>query len=251
MALVYVYGLEDMAVYRDVADDVIILSPSLYWYKLCSIPTRNQIKAKKIAQHMMGQKPAHFSEMLLYKNDDKYDAYSYDKSMVKSLLKSLNLKNPKVYFANQLQLQEKVAIDDKTALYAFGDRVMEYELGEQKLSHNLKQMYGELLRGAKHIKIFEKSANNNNTFLLLSLGFFLLYVVLFSVDKLATLSKLDEQLASLQTNDRSFYEMKSLTKKYKKLESSSSKLQKELKNTLKKDGIKSFVYVDGQVKVSR
>ncbi|MBL0707758.1 MAG: hypothetical protein JJW00_01775 [Sulfurimonas sp.] len=251
MALVYVFSLEEKVVYEDVLDDVVILSPSLYWYMLCSIPTRSMQKAKKIAQHIMSHRPSHFEEIVLYKLENNYDAYAYDKSVVKSILKELNLKNPKVYFANQLKLDAQTAIDDDNALYKFGDRVMEYVIEEDIPESSLRENYKELLVGQKHIKLFEKSGKNNKTFLLASLALFVLYIAAFSFDRLKTLSHIDAELAGLKTEDRSFYEMKSLIKKYKKLQSSSERMRSGLKKELKKDKIKTLSYQDGKFKVTR
>lgn len=251
MALIYVYGLEDKVIYEDVSEDIIILAPSFYWYKLCSIPTRSFSKAKNIAQHMMSQRPAEFVEIILYKNNDDYDAYAYDKSFVKNLLKDVALKNPKVYFANQLQIEEAVSIDGQRSLYKFNERVMCSASTANKPAYSLVEKYAELLHGQKYLKAFEKQSSNNNFYFVASLALFALYIVFFSFDKMQTLRNVENELESLQTQDRSFHEIRSLIRKYEKLDTSSEKLQKDLQNALKKDQIKTIVYENDSIEVKR
>lgn len=243
--------MQEKVIYEEVPEDIVILSPSLYWYKLCSIPTRNFSKAKNIAEHMMSDRPSNFGEIVLYKNNDNYDAYAYEKIFIKNLLKELGLKNPKVYFANQLQVSDKTSIDEQKALYSFNGRIMEYTFGEEQPSHSLKHQYKELLHGEKHLKAFEKRNNNNTSYLLVSLAFFSLYVLFFSIEKIQTLQDIERELESLPTQERSFHEIRSLIRKYTKLESSSVQLQKELQNALKEEQIKTLVYENGSIKVTR
>ena len=221
----------------------------MYWFKLCSFPTNNLSKAKNIAKHMMSDRPSNFSEVELNKKENNYHAYAYDKKSIKNLVKNLNLENPKIYFANQLHLNEIVAIDKNTMLYQFNERIMESPVGDKKPKVELKSNYAKLLKDEKPLKGFEKNVNKSNVFLAASLILFFIYIVLFSVDKIKTINSIDEQLLSLKTNDRSFYEIKSLIKKYKKLDKSSQKLKKELKNALKQNNIKKLEFKNDSIKV--
>jgi hypothetical protein len=244
-----VYDLSRKVVYNHIEDDIVVLSPSLYWFKICTIPTKKYAKAKNIAMHMMSERPTGFNDFLLYKKNDLYDAYAYDKTMLKSLLKELNLKNPKVYFANQLHLSDVLGIDEENLLYNFNHRVMQAKITQNKPLHTLTDSYKELLNGEKPIRSFVKSDQNQSKMLLGVLGLFFIYIVLFSFDKLKTLSVIDNEAASLKSEDRSFYEMQSLIKRYTKLENKSSKLKQELKDALKSKNIQSLVYENDSIKV--
>ncbi|MDF1875387.1 hypothetical protein JHD48_06545 [Sulfurimonas sp. SAG-AH-194-I05] len=251
MALVYIYTANDYVIHETISDDIIILSPSLYWYKKCVIPTRNFSKAKNIALHMVSDKPATFKEVLLYRSENDYDVYAYNKEIVKNLLKKLKLQNPKVYFANQLTFDGLVSIDSEKNLYKFNDRTMETVANAtQKPDTSLTQSYKELLNEQSHIKLFEKSTNNNTSFLVASFVFFFLFIVFSSVDKIQSLNKLDKEFESLQTKDRSFYAIKSLIKKYKKLQSASDSLHSKVQNGLKQTNLKTLTYENSSVKTT-
>jgi len=243
LALVYIYSETSKAIYHDIEDDVIILSPSMYWFKVCAIPTKNYSKAKKIALHMMSEKPSHFNEIELKRQEKDYHAYTYDKKSVKGIVKGLNLQNPKVYFANQLHLSEMVGVDKESFVYSFNERVMQASIGEHKPRLELTESYKELLEGEKPLSGFEKQTQKTNILSVSIVALFLLYIILFSIDKLQTISSIDEQLASMKT-ERSFYEIKSLIKKYKKLEKSSQKIKKDLTDALKKSDLKKVVIND-------
>ena len=248
--MVYVYDVTRRVVFEEVRDDVVLLSPSLYWYKSCSIPTKNLAKAKNIAKHMMSERPARFSEVLLYKKDGLYDAYAYDKSFVKSLLRELNLKNPRVYFANQLEISEAVAIDDDYMLYAFGGRVMQSKIVDAKPTLELSSSYKEMLGGQKPVGDFLRSDRNITQMLLGVVALVALYVVLFSADKMMVLSGISESSAKLDSSSEvSFYEMQSLIKRYSAQERRATKLKAEMQKALENEGVASLVYEDAKIEI--
>ncbi|MDQ7062015.1 MAG: hypothetical protein Q9M43_13230 [Sulfurimonas sp.] len=203
MALIYIYSIEKRKVFASV-DDIIILSPAMYWFKLCEIPTKNMNKAKKIAVHMMSNKPSNFNDIALFHEADKYNAYMYDKKSILSLLKDLNLKNPKVYFANQLQITELIAVDEETNLYKFNDRVIESRATTNKPLQNLSSHYDVLLKNLKPMLSLEKGDEDLKLVLSISAGVFLLYIMLFAFDKTSTLNSIENEMQNLDTQDRSF-----------------------------------------------
>ncbi|WP_373035033.1 hypothetical protein [Sulfurimonas sp.] len=248
MALVYVYSLEKRTTFAD-ANDIVVLSPAMYWFKVCEIPTKSMAKAKKIAMHMMSNKPDNFDDIELFHKTDFYHAYAYDKKSIKFLLKELGLKNPQVYFANQLQLTDFIAIDDETNLYKFNQRVIESHATTEKPSKSLLTHYEELLQGEKPILSFESGDRSLKTVLSLSAGFFLLYILLFTFDKVSILSSLENEMESLNIQNRSFYQIRSLIKKYTKLDQNSEKLKEKLTQALKDENLKSLTYSNGTLEV--
>jgi len=251
VALVYVYSSDKYVIHDQVQEEVVILSPSLYWYKYCSIPTKNFIKAKNIAQHMLSQRPENFSEIVLYKNGVDYDAYAYEKSFVKELLKSLHLQNPKVYFANQLQISDETSIDEHKSLFAYNDRVMELPKVETEAAFSITDLSSQLLNSQQHLKTFEKRSNNSSKYYLIGLIFFALYILLSTVNKYQVSNNLDKEIESLETNERSFHEIKALTRKYEKLEKNSQNLKQKISEALKQKELKELVYENDTVKVSK
>lgn len=250
MALVYVYSLEKRKIFASV-NDIVVLSPAMYWFKVCEIPTKNISKAKKIAIHMMSNKPAIFGDIALFNKADAYHAYAYDKKSISALLKELSLKNPKVYFANQLGLTELTSIDDETNLYRFNQRVIESNATTQKPSKSLSINYEELLQGEKPMLSFESGDRSLKIVLSLSAGVFLLYIMLFSFDKLSILNDIENKMESLNTQNRSFYQIQSLIKKYTKLDQTSEELKEKLTQVLKDENLNNLTYSNGTFEVKK
>ena len=50
MSLVYIYSNDKYKLFENESKNVVILSPSMYWFKVCEIPTKNIAKAKNIAK---------------------------------------------------------------------------------------------------------------------------------------------------------------------------------------------------------
>jgi len=237
LALVYVCDSSKWVLYEDVAEDIVILAPTLYWFQVCSIPTKNLTKAKKIALHMMSEKPSSFESIALMRHEQEYFAYAYEKKSIEKIVKELALQNPKIYFANQLHLRESVAVDSEISLYSFAKRVMESHKKEQP-QQTLKTSYKELLEGEKPLDGFAQERKKQGRMAVATLGLFVLYVLLFSVDRVKTISAIDKKLASLNTQ-RSSYEIKALIRKYKKLDADGKKLRKDFQEALEKsDGKK-------------
>jgi len=250
VALVYLYSLEKRAKFANV-DDIVVLSPAMYWFKICEIPTKSMSKAKKIATHMMSDKPDDFDTIELFYKTDFYHAYAYDKKSIKTLLKKLGIKNPKVYFANQLHLTELTAIDDETNLYKFNQRVIEAHATSQKPSKSLFNDYKELLQGEKPMRSFENDDSSLKRVLSLSASLFLLYIMLFTFDKVSILNAIQHETESLNTQNRSFYQIKSLIRKYTKLDKNSKKLKEKLTQALKDEKLKSLTYSNGTLEVKK
>jgi len=250
VALVYVYSLEKIKKFANV-NDIVVLSPAMYWFSVCEIPTKNMTKAKKIAMHMMSNKPDNFSDIALFYKTDAYHAYAYDKKSITTLIKELALKNPKVYFANQLQLTTLTAISDETNLYKLNERVVESHATDKKPSKSLSIHYEELLKGQKPMLSFESGNRSLKTVLSLSAGLLLVYIMLFTFDKVSLLSTIEHKMENLNIQNRSFYEIKSLIKKYTKLDKNSQKLKEKLTQALKDKNLKSLTYLNGTMEVKK
>jgi chaperonin cofactor prefoldin len=250
VALVYVYSLEKRTTFANV-NDIVVLSPAMYWFKVCEIPTKSMTKAKKIAIHMMSNRPANFEGITLFYKTDSYHAYTYNKRSITTLIKELGLKNPKVYFANQLALTEITAIDDETNLYKFNQTVIESHATTQKPSKSLSIHYEELLQGEKPMLSFESGDRSLKTVLSLSAGVFLLYIMLFTFDKVSILNSIENEMENLNIQNRSFYQIRSLIKKYTKLDQKSEQLKEKLTQVLKDENLKSLTYSNGTFEVKK
>jgi len=250
VASVYLYSLEKKTTLNTI-DDIIILSPALYWFQICEIPTKSITKAKKIATHMISNKPENFKDIELFYKENGYYAYAYDKNSIQTLLKKLDLQNPKVYFANQLQITQLTAIDNETNLYTFHKRVIESPATTKNPSKSLSIHYKELLLKEKPIRSLESDDRSLKSLLSIATGFFLLYIILFAFDKISTLNTLNHTMENLNTHNRSFYQIKSLIRKYTKLDKNSKNFKEKLTQALQETNLQSLIYSDGTLKITK
>lgn len=249
MALIYYFSENEYEVYETYdSQEVIILSPKIYWYKKCNIPTKNISKAKKIAIHMLSDKPKNFSEIVLYKNANHYDAYAYDMVFVKKIIHEHKYKNPKIYFANQLALDENISIDSKKMLCNFNGTMIEVAY-DTSAAKNISEIYLELLENQKYLLGFEKNNQKTLKFYTSILGLYILIVLFYFIGKIQTNNIISNKIEELDSNSKSAYEIKSLIKKYSKLEKNSNKLKQDIYEEFKKQNINTLKFEKNTVTI--
>lgn len=251
MALRYIYDNNNNKSFSNVFDDIVIFSPSFYWFKICEIPTKNYTKAKNIATHMMSDGPIDFKKIELQRIEDKYAVFSYNESIILNILKELNIKDAKIYFADQLNITESIAIDEEKYLFKFNNKIIELDKKNEEINSNLNNSYSTLLEGVNPIISLKKDSKKNSIFVNLTAIILFIYLAIFSFDKINTLTHINKNSLKLDTNGKSFYEIKSLIKKYKKLEKNSDQMKINLEKVLKQNQIKSIEYKNNKIRVTK
>jgi len=200
---------------------------------------------------MMSEAPSSFKELALVRCKDGYEAFAYDESTIRQSIKALHVRNPKIYFADQLRINECVKIDNKNYLFPFNSKIIELQEVREAVNNTLESSYNLFLEKEKPIINLDQNSKSNNTLVSVATVLLLLYMVIFSFDKISAMRAIDKKSDAQLTGNKTFYEIKSLIKKYKKLDDGKITMQEELVNHLKKDQVKSLVYKDGKTKASR
>ena len=217
MSLIYLLNKKDIVTIDDSYKSIVILSPSLYWFKTCDIPTKNKAKAKKIASHMMTDRPKLFNEVFVFKTKELYHAYAYDKEALNEILKNLNIENYEVYFANQLNIDQTIRLDDKHLLSKYKSSLL--ELQNTKNSDNypsIKDNYIKLLENEKSFISSKNDEVKSSLIFKITTLLFLSYMVLYGISKSKIIQTIDQNIASLNKENISMYQIDSLITKYKK-----------------------------------
>jgi len=248
MSLIYILNKKDVVKYDDDYDDVVIISPSLYWFKECQIPTKNKTKAKKIASHMITERPSHFDEVFVCHVSSGCHAYAYDKVAVDAIIEKLNLKEFKTYFANQILFKDALRLDAKTILQRFNESVVEFKNTTQNDLPSLRSEYPSLLSSVKPMMQNQSDDKQINRYLQVSAVMLVCYIALFSFDKLSKLNELDKKLEN--ASSISGYKMEALAKRYKKIQKNKEKIAKELETVLAQNKkVKKITFKNSRIKV--
>lgn len=252
MSLIYLLNKEDVVTIDDNYETIVLLSPSLYWVKTCEIPTKNRMKAKNIASHMMSDRPESFKEIFIFKKDKLYNAYAYDKILLNEKLKNLNTDNYKVYFANQLNINETIKLNDTYCINKYETSIIELKNSKNTNNHpTLKDNYIKLLENEKPFISSQNNEVKSSIVFKITAVLFLIYLILFSINKSNELTNIDKQINSLNKEEISIYQIKSLMTKYENLDTKLTSMRKELKETLTNQDIKKIIYDGNNLKVEK
>jgi len=232
--LVYITGTQiDDIIDIDDSLDIVVLAPSFCWFKVLEIPTKNLRKAKKIADHILGDRPAQYTDIEIVKFEDKFKVYCYNKSQVEDIIKSLGKSYNKVYFAYELTDSLINLIDNNSFLKYF--KTIKDELKTKKPILKLNMNRQNSLKKIVMINIF------------LFISMFIYTLTQFNV-----LSQIDDKINSLKDDGKSSYELKSSIKSYISKDKKSKNMKDSLTKLLKKQkNLKSIEYKKGKFYTSK
>ena len=235
--------------------DVIILSPSLYWFEILELPTKSISKATKLANHILSNRPSSYIDISILKKDDKFEVYAYNKKQIEKIVISLNKKSAKIYFASELPILDTVLVskDSTIELIPYESTIIEYD--NSKSNKNISTL-SEVLQTNKNFKKLKPlfSISNNSTkstifMILINLCLFL-SISIYTFQQYTNIQKIKSDINSIDTEDRSSYEIKALIKKYTKYEDNNIKLKKDLFQTIENNNkFQTIRYQDGKINV--
>ncbi len=194
--------------------NVIILSPSFCWFKELELPTKSLSKAKKIADHMLSDRPEKYVDIAISKDNNKFKIYCYERKTIENIVKKLGKTNCKVYFVYELT--------DDLALLFNNDLLVEFLSSNKTLIKNKKP-------------ILKLNPNETkSTALLLSINIiFAMTIIMYSLNQYSTLSQIQTQSQNIKKDDKSNYEINSFIKTSKVMQKKSNKLKESLNLILK------------------
>ena len=256
MIYIYSHNIEDI-VYIDNHLDVVVLSPSFCWFEILELPTSSLSKAKKIADHTMSDRPENYTDISMVKKEGKFYTYAYDGKAIEAILKKINKKNVKIYFAYELLLDTPIIItrtNRSLTLIPFENTIVEctqcvdesitLTLGEYFIKHNLKSIKSVLSLNPNSSKSIALMNSINIVFFLT--------VLIYGFNQYSTLEQIKEYTNNMNTYDKSIYEIKSLIKTYSNYEKKSSNLKSQLKNSIKNQReLTSIIYKSEKLTTSK
>jgi len=131
--MIYIYGEEIDDNVKIIDDlDVVVLSPSFCWFKELELPSKSLSKAKKIADHILSDRPKEYIDIVIKKDNDKFKVYCYDKKAVENIVKRLGKIQSKIFFAYEL-------IDDLSLLFN-NDKLVEFLKSSKQVLKNKKPL---------------------------------------------------------------------------------------------------------------
>ena len=207
MALYYIK--EGDTVVKERGDDVVVISPSLYWYAHATFPTKSISKAKKLADSYLASRPASYTSIYVEKRGDGFDCYAYDEAHLRSLIEPhISLKTP-AYFLQQFSKELPLRIDENLTADTINGIAVEMKESSATLPSLDSLDFGSVA------KPFNKTAGE---------GFskpmaVVLLILLFATaagDLALRYQKLHalERLNTASDTGKSMYEIKALLKKY-------------------------------------
>ena len=207
MALYYIK--EGDTVVKERGDDVVVISPSLYWYAHATFPTKSISKAKKLADSYLASRPPSYTSIYVERRGDGFDCYAYDEAHLRSLIEPhISLKTP-AYFLQQFSKELPLRIDENLTADTINGIAVEMKESSATLPSLDSLDFGSVA------KPFNKTAGE---------GFskpmaVVLLILLFATaagDLALRYQKLHalERLNTASDTGKSMYEIKALLKKY-------------------------------------
>ncbi|BBG66542.1 hypothetical protein NNO_1839 [Hydrogenimonas sp.] len=225
MALYYIR--DGGTIVKEREEDVVVVSPSLYWYAHAEFPTKSLSKAKRLADSYLASRPASYTSIYVEKRGGGFDCYAYDEGRVRSLIEAETTYRTPAYFLQQLSGQLPLRIDENLA----ADTINGIAIETEKSAKSLPSL--DSLDFSSVAKPFNGSGGGS-----FSKGLaILLLAALFTAaagdlalryQKLHALS----QMGSSDGSGKTMYEIKALVKRYRKTELKQKMLRREIKKAL-------------------
>ncbi len=225
MALYYIKEGGTIVKKRD--EDIVVISPSLYWYAHAIFPTKSLLKAKKLADSYLASRPSSYTSIYVEKRGDGFDCYAYSDEQIRSLIKMHTSQNTPAYFLQQLSEQLPLRIDEKLA----ADTINKIAIETKESTKSFPSL--DSLDFCSVAKPFNRSGSGSLQKKMVVLVFAALITaaagdLALRYQKLHALS----QLSTQNTKGKSFYEIKSLVKKYSKTQIEQNRLREAIKKSL-------------------
>jgi len=225
LALYYIK--EGDTVVKERGDDVVVISPSLYWYAHAVFPTKSVSKAKKLADSYLASRPSSYTSIYVEKSGDGFDCYAYDEAHLRSLIeRHVSLKAP-AYFLQQLSKELPLRIDENLTADTINGIAIEIKEGAATLPSL------DSLDFASVAKPFNKRAAEGISRPMAAL-LLLLLLATAAGDLALRYQKLHalEKLSGASDTGKSMYEIKALLEKYNRTDGEQRGLRRAIKEAL-------------------
>ncbi len=225
LALYYIR--ENGTIIKDTPAETVVLSPSLYWYAHADLPARSVAKAKKLADSVLASRPSSYTSIHVEKRGNGFDCYAFDENRVESLIPDSVAKTAPRYFLQQFSDQMPLRIDD--TLIADTINGICIEIHEE--SRSIPSLDSIDIKSLA--KPFNKSTSKSVSSWMAAL-FVVLLLTAAGTDlalRYQTLNALKQKSAANDSR-KTMYEIKALSKKYRKIDSEQKRLRSAIKKAL-------------------
>ncbi|WP_201353970.1 hypothetical protein [Hydrogenimonas urashimensis] len=233
MALYYIR--ENETIIKESENDIVVISPTLYWYAFAQFPTKSLAKARRLADAYLDSRPESYRDIHVEKKEEGFDCYAYDKEYLTAKLEELGVSKAPAYFLQQLSSQMPLRIDEKLVADVINGICIELP-DESRTLPTLDSLDFEAVA-----KPFNKRGSAT-----VPKKPLIALVALLSITMLLDLSLRYQQYAAIRDAiekiglDRSVYELKSLVTRYEKRASEQAKLRQAIRKALKQQGLKKL-----------
>ncbi len=249
--MIYIHGknIDDKIIY-DNNLDIVVFSPSFCWFDIIELPTKRISKAKKIAAHIMSNRPEEYKDIEVVKYEDKYKVFCFDKSNIEEILNRIGKINSLVFFAHELNINTSISLDDNLSLISYSNKIIEYK-GECETTTTFSKYIttNDVLPSKPILKLNPNKEESKNLMIYINVILFCI-VSIYTYTQYSTFKSIQKAQDSIQKDDKSGYEIKSLIRGYEAKKTKSLKMKKSLENILKNNkDLENIEYRKGKFNV--
>ena len=231
--MAFFYIRENETITKEREGDIVVISPTLYWYAHAQFPTSSLAKARKLADAYLDSRPESYQTIHVEKREGGFDCYAYDAEAVRARLEEAEAADAPAFFLQQFAEEMPLRIDDDLIADTINGVCIELQDGNRNLP-SIESLDFDAVAAP-----FNRTGSGT-----LSNKLLVALVALFAITMIFDLSlrfqkySAIERAAERESVDKSVYELKALVSKYEKTASEQTKLRKEIKKALSRPGLR-------------
>lgn len=231
MALFYIRENETITKERE--KDIVVVSPTMYWYAHAEFPTKSLSKARKLADAFLDSRPGSYQTIHVEKSGSGFDCYAYDAQALRARLEELEALDAPVYFLQQFSEEMPLRIDRLLVADSINGICIEIQDGHRNLPSIESLDFDAVARPFN-----ERKSGTLSQKLIVTLVALLCVTMLFDLSLRFQKYSAINRAAERDGVDRSVYELKSLVSRYEKTAAEQTRLRKEIKKALNHGGLR-------------
>ncbi len=233
MAIYYIR--ENGTVTLESENDIVVVSPTLYWYAHADFPTKSLAKARKLADAFLDSRPESYGTIHVEKREGGFDCYAYDKEALKTRIEAVGANDAPAYFLQQLSAKMPIRIDDGLIADIINDICIELPDGERTLPTLDTLDFESVAKPFRH----PKSGPLPKSLIIALISLLAVTMVVDLAHRFQEYSAIQKALEK-SGGDRSVYEIKSLVKRYEKTAMEQKKLRESIRKALQQGTIRKL-----------
>ena len=225
MALYYIR--KESTIRKEREGDIVVISPSLYWYAHAEFPTRSPAKARKLADAFLSSRPENYRSIFVEKRENGFDCYAYDADLIAQRIDEAGARNAPRYFLQQFSERMPLRIDDDLIAETINGICIEMENDSTTLP---SLDFPDFSAIAEPYNRTEREGVRKNS--LTALAAILVVTMLLDLSlRYQSMHAVQKMIDNTRT-ERSLYEIRSLVKRYESTMARQQKLRNAVKRSL-------------------